>query len=411
MPKWSVQAVSQAEVCTLPARQLGEYVSDRQTSELARVLATTKKMMAEVDRVVILGSQLLQAGPRALFESCCQPYFNELSRGARGSRPRIYFAENHCDNDAIQGLLQLLGAHRTLAASNVSESWALVLLDESSEASENESNEVASATQAHLRVFSQALLTSCGHDQELFRSRCVCVAREASQVRQQATEFGCQMFFSLPAGLEPSFSVLSVAGLVPAALMGINVMKLLEGAASISEHFNLSSLVENNIVLQFATINHMLERHAGVKCRVLSVDGRSLKATADWYRWVVAACLGKSLEIDWPPLARSASQLYANKLVHCITSQATRFDALYVDCTQNDASPVEIGQKVFTRVNMSHVETYLQYHAKCVERTRSIFRDTGIRLTHTTIPCIDETCMGQYLQWMMLTVAMESQVR
>jgi glucose-6-phosphate isomerase len=39
----------------LPEKLLTEYEADRQGSELARILAKTKKMMGEVDRVVVLG--------------------------------------------------------------------------------------------------------------------------------------------------------------------------------------------------------------------------------------------------------------------------------------------------------------------------------------------------------------------
>ena len=93
----------------LPEKLLSQYEADRQGSELARILAKTKSLMAELDRVVVLGIGGSYMGAKALMDACCQPYFNELSRGERGSRPRIYFEGNNVDNDASQGLLHLLG--------------------------------------------------------------------------------------------------------------------------------------------------------------------------------------------------------------------------------------------------------------------------------------------------------------
>ena len=91
----------------LPEQQLAEYEADRSGSELALILAATKRLMSEVDRVVVVGSGGSFLGARAVMDACCQPYFNELSRGERGSRPRICFAGNSIDNDVIARLAAL----------------------------------------------------------------------------------------------------------------------------------------------------------------------------------------------------------------------------------------------------------------------------------------------------------------
>ena len=51
----------------------------------------------------VLGIGGSYMGARALFESCCHPYHNELTRGQRGGHPRMYFEGNNVDNDALQG--------------------------------------------------------------------------------------------------------------------------------------------------------------------------------------------------------------------------------------------------------------------------------------------------------------------
>ena len=92
----------------LPERMFADYQQTRARSELGRILAVGKRLRDAVDRVVVLdgGGSLL--GARALFDAACHPYHNELSRGERGGRPRIYFVGDRLDNDAAQGLLDLL---------------------------------------------------------------------------------------------------------------------------------------------------------------------------------------------------------------------------------------------------------------------------------------------------------------
>ena len=70
----------------MPEGLLADYEVRRAESELGRILAVTKDFMADVDRVLVLGIGGSYLGAKALMDSCCQPYFNELTRGERGSR-------------------------------------------------------------------------------------------------------------------------------------------------------------------------------------------------------------------------------------------------------------------------------------------------------------------------------------
>ena len=92
----------------LPERLLDEYAAKGAESEVGRIIATANRLAAVVDRAVLLGIGGSYMGARALLEACCHPYYNELSRDARDDRPRICFEGNNVDNDALQGLLDLL---------------------------------------------------------------------------------------------------------------------------------------------------------------------------------------------------------------------------------------------------------------------------------------------------------------
>ena len=91
----------------MPERLLAEYQSAGPESEVGRIIATANRLAAVVDRAVVLGIGGSYMGARALLESCCHPYYNELPRPLRDNRPRISFEGNNVDNDALQGLLRL----------------------------------------------------------------------------------------------------------------------------------------------------------------------------------------------------------------------------------------------------------------------------------------------------------------
>ncbi len=130
----------------LPQRLLSEYETDREGSELGRILTAARRLRDSVDRVVVLGIGGSYMGARALLESCCHPYHNELSRGSRGGSPRLYFEGNNVDNDAAAGLLDLLGHGRP--AHQIDDAWGIVVISKSGGTLE---------TAAAFRIFLHAL--------------------------------------------------------------------------------------------------------------------------------------------------------------------------------------------------------------------------------------------------------------
>ncbi len=94
----------------LPEETLANYERDREKSELGRIFKVANGIHNEIDAVVVLGIGGSYMGARAMMEASCDPYHNELSRGDRGSKPRMYFAGNNVDNDATAALLHRLAA-------------------------------------------------------------------------------------------------------------------------------------------------------------------------------------------------------------------------------------------------------------------------------------------------------------
>ncbi len=136
----------------MPERLLDAYQSDRDRSELGRILNTAARIRDAVDKVVVLGIGGSYMGARALMETCCQPYFNEYSRAERGGRPRMYFEGNNVDNDWSQALLHFLQVDSQ--GDGPLGKWAIVVISKS-----GGTLETASA----FRQFLAALETAGGH--------------------------------------------------------------------------------------------------------------------------------------------------------------------------------------------------------------------------------------------------------
>ena len=384
----------------MPEQLLADYEARRGESELGRILATTKAMMEEVDRVVVLGIGGSYMGAKALMDGCCQPYFNELSRGERGSRPRIYFEGNNVDNDASQGLMHLLGAHRGHAASSVEDSWGVVVISKS-----GGTLETASA----FRQYLAALEVSCGGDKEKVRRRLIPVTGDSGKLHSFATELGCKEIFPVPDGVGGRFSVLSAVGLVPAALMGINVMKLLEGAKAMNEHFR-STPAAQNIVLQYTAVNHLMEVKRGATIRLLSMWSKALESAGMWYDQLLAESLGKDLKGAMPLTTVNTRDLHSrhqqhqegrrDKIVNNVIVEKYRFDPLPIGSRSTDPDSL----------NDLATKTLPDVMAAAIAGTNQALRDDGRPSTNLYMPRVDEFHLGQYFQMLMLATVVEGRL-
>lgn len=114
---------------------------------------------------------------------------------------------------------------------------------------------------------------------------------KAGLLRKIATEEGIPAF-SIPENVGGRFSVLTAVGLLPAALIGVNIKKLLRGARAQRDVF-LSENFETNTAFQLAAVQYLLYQN-GKTINVLMPYAQKLIRLADWYRQLLAESIGKA---------------------------------------------------------------------------------------------------------------------
>ena len=92
----------------LPQKLLDGYRKKGDASELGHTIRLANRLRENVDRVVMLGIGGSYLGAKALFDSLCHAFHNELPPKMRMGKPRMYFEGNNVDNDSITELLELL---------------------------------------------------------------------------------------------------------------------------------------------------------------------------------------------------------------------------------------------------------------------------------------------------------------
>jgi glucose-6-phosphate isomerase len=161
----------------------------RADSELFAILQAARRIRDTVDRVIVLGDGCGPLGARAIFESCAHPCHNDLSRGERGGRPRLSFVGSPLDNDAMQGLLDLVAPEGKPRGSDLLDQWAIIV---------GGTTDGGPGMAAATRLLLASLFESVGGDHAEVADRVVPITAHAGGLSDLAASLGCTTIFTIP---------------------------------------------------------------------------------------------------------------------------------------------------------------------------------------------------------------------
>lgn len=227
------------------------------------------------DTVVVLGIGGSALGATALRDALRPPHWNEIDGEARDYFPRLYVLDN-VDPSTIAPLLSRLDLGRTLF-NVVSKSGT------------------TAETMAQFLIVRERLRAELGDDG--CRRHLMFTTDPHDGVLRRIAEQESIATLPVPPGVGGRFSVLSAVGLLPAALVGIDVDALLAGAAAVDERCRTAALEQNPAAL-FATLEHLADATRGATTHVMMAYSDRLDGIADWFRQLWAESLGKRVRLD-----------------------------------------------------------------------------------------------------------------
>lgn len=244
-------------------------------SQVETIQACADRIAAQSDQHVVLGIGGSYLGARALISALCHPYFNELSREARQGRPRMYFEGNNMDSDAFSALIDRL-PHKGETAPE--RAWSLNVISKSGGTLE---------TAVAFRLLRQLMEEHYGEG----AAERIVATTDASQGKLKALsdQKGYQRFV-IPDDVGGRYSVFSPVGLLPAAVAGISIQELLQGAQDMAGLCAQPGL-ENPAYL-YASLQY-LSVQAGRDISVMNIWDKGLEYLGFWYDQLAAESLGK----------------------------------------------------------------------------------------------------------------------
>jgi glucose-6-phosphate isomerase len=203
------------------------------------------------------------------------------------------------------------------------------------------------------------------------------------------------------------FSLFSPVGVLPAAILGINVMELLTGAAAMNDHFRVAS-VDRNAILNYAGVCHLLEEKRATRTRVISVWTKALESFAVWYDQLLWETLGGRRRGTSRVLATTPNnpfeysqrgQLHDNWITNVVVG-SWRCDPLKVVRSELDGDGVnEVADR-----------TLPDLMAAAVSRMNQAWQREGRLTAELRLPRLSDGTFGQLLQMMMIATVVEDRL-
>ncbi len=226
------------------------------------------------DNILVLGIGGSALGGLAVTEALLKPYWNLLTPEQRDNLPRIFFLDN-IDPDTITGLLEILDLSKTLV--NV--------ITKSGSTAE---------TMSQFLIVKDILERELGDD---YRKNIVATTDKKTGILRQIAEQEGYKTFVVPDDVGGRFSVFSAVGLLPFALVGINIDDITNGIKDMDLALKNVDIWEN-IAAQNALIHYLLDTRKGKNMSVMMPYSSRLRYVADWYAQLWAESLGKNKDKD-----------------------------------------------------------------------------------------------------------------
>ena len=255
------------------------------TEEMVRIMDAAKRIRESSDVLVVIGIGGSYLGPRAAIE-LLQGCNHNIGKGK--GNPQIYFAGNGLSTRAWNELQRLLEG----------KDFSIAIISKS-----GTTTEPAIATRA-LRWMLERKYGTDGA-----RKRTYAITDPAKgALRQMAAEEGWETFV-IPPNVGGRFSVRSPVGLLPMAVAGIDIKKVMSGAYEAKEYYDNLRSFENPVWL-YAGIRNLLYRNG--KCiELLESFEPGFKMMGGWWQQLFGESEGKDGKGIFPVTAEFTADLHS----------------------------------------------------------------------------------------------------
>ena len=260
---------------------------DYDKDEFNRIKSAAEKIKSDSDVLLVIGIGGSYLGARAAIEFLRHNFYNMVDKSVRKT-PEIYFVGNNISSTYVKHLMDVIG-DRDFSINIISKSGT--------------TTEPAIA----FRVFKKILEAKYGKKEAAKRIYAT-TDKAKGALKNLATEEGYESFV-VPDDIGGRFSVLTAVGLLPIAVSGADLDKLMEGAASGRKHALEADFEENDALLYAAMRNILLRK--GKNVEIVANYEPSLHYVSEWWKQLFGESEGKDQKGIFPAAVDLTTDLHS----------------------------------------------------------------------------------------------------
>ena len=258
--------------------------TDYDKDEFNRIKSAAKKIKSNSQIFIVIGIGGSYLGARACIEFLKSPNYNALKKDT----PDIYFIGNSISSTALSEILSICEG-KDISINMISKSGT--------------TTEPAIA----FRIFRKLLEEKYG--KEGAKERIFCTTDKSKGTLRQLAEKEGYETFVVPDDIGGRYSVLSAVGLLPIAVCGADIDKLMLGAQKAQKDFLVDDIHKNSCY-KYAAIRNLLYRK-GKNVEILASYEPYFSLMCEWFKQLYAESEGKDKKGIFPASVIFSTDLHS----------------------------------------------------------------------------------------------------
>ncbi|MFJ7728203.1 glucose-6-phosphate isomerase [Neobacillus sp. NPDC097160] len=346
-----------------------ELPTNYDKEEFSRIQKSAAKIKEDSDVLLVIGIGGSYLGAKAAIEMLSHSFYNALPKEKR-STPQIIFVGNNISSSYMHDVIELLDG-KDFSVNVISKSGT--------------TTEPAIA----FRIFRKLLEEKYGVEEA--RKRIYATTDKArGALKTLSNEEGYETFV-IPDDVGGRYSVLTAVGLLPIAVCGADIEKMMNGARQAQEDYSSSEL-EENAAYQYAAVRNALY-NKGKTIEMLINYEPGLQYFSEWWKQLFGESEGKDQKGIYPSSANFSTDLHSlgqyvqegrRDLFETIIKVEKPRHELKIEAVENDLDGL----------NYLAGQTVDFVNNKAFEGTMLAHTDGGVPNLIVTIPAMDEYTFG-----------------
>ncbi|MCR5718755.1 MAG: glucose-6-phosphate isomerase [Oscillospiraceae bacterium] len=233
--------------------------------EFARIKAAAKKIQSNSDVLIVIGIGGSYLGARAAIEFLKSPFYNNMKKDT----PDIYYVGNNINPTSLNEVISICEG-RDISVNVISKSGT--------------TTEPALA----FRVFKKLVEDKYGKEEA--KNHIFATTDKANGTLKELSDTEGYETFVVPDDVGGRFSVLTAVGLLPIAVAGCDIDKLMEGAAAAQKAYTAD--FDNNDCYKYAALRNIFYRK-GKSAEMLVAYDPAFAMMNEWYKQLFGESEGK----------------------------------------------------------------------------------------------------------------------